>query len=74
MVSTLKTNTMAKPKSVVAAMSSLDYKLKNIYSKGSKKIRLDFEPRYGNSGNKHFSMWVDRDYFARNWPRNYNRF
>lgn len=65
---------MATAKNVKQAMDSGNYRVKNIYDKGSKKIRVDFEPRYAHSGNKHCSFWINRDYFKRNYPKIYDRF
>jgi len=59
-----------QPKNVKQAMESSNFTVKSIYSKGSKKIRVDFKPRF-NSG-KHCSFWIDRDYFKRNYPKTYN--
>ncbi len=65
---------MAVPKNVKQAMEHDGYRVKKIYSKYSKQIRVDFEPRFARSGNKHISFWINRDYFKRNYPKTYNRF
>ena len=65
---------MATAKNVKQAMDSGNYRVKNIYDKGSKKIRVDFEPRYAHSCNKHCSFWNNRDYFKINYPKTYDRF
>ena len=65
---------MSKPKNVKQAMDNDGYVVKNIYSKGSKTIRVDFKPRFANSKNENCSFWINRDYFKRNYPRIYNKF
>lgn len=65
---------MAKPKNIKQAMENGSYKVKNIYAKYSKEIRVDFEPRFAGSENRHCSFWTNRDYFKRNYPETYNRF
>lgn len=62
-----------KARNVKQAMESDNLKARNIYAKGSKKIRIDFEPKFANSGYKHCSFWIDRAYFERNYPNTYNR-
>lgn len=63
---------METPKNVKQAMNNDNYIVSNIYSKGSKRIRVDFEPRF-NRG-KNCSFWINRDYFQREYPGTYDRF
>jgi hypothetical protein len=58
-------------KNVKQGMESGNWKVRNIIAKGSKKIRVDFEQRYGA---KRQSFWIDRDYFQRNYPETYDRY
>jgi hypothetical protein len=58
-------------KTVKQGMESDNWKVKNIIAKGSKKIRVDFEQRFGV---KRQSFWIDRDYFQKNYPETYDRF
>lgn len=63
-----------KPKNVKQAMLNDSWIVKNIYAKGSKQIRVDFERRFATKGNNFVSFWIDRDYFKRMYPKTYNRF
>ena len=63
-----------KPKNVKQAMFNDSWVVKNIYAKGSKQIRVDFERRFATKGNNFVSFWIDRDYFKRMYPKTYNRF
>ena len=64
---------MKNPKNVKQAMENDSFSVKKIYSKGSKTIRIDFKPRFANSGT-HCSFWIDRDYFQREYTNTYDRF
>lgn len=64
---------MQKYRTVKQAMNSDSVKLVKIYAKHNKEIRLDFAPRYANSGAKFQSFWINRDYFKRNYPNAYNK-
>lgn len=64
---------MATPKNVKQAFENGKHRVKKIYSKGSKTIRVDFEPKYPRS-DKHCSFWIDREYFKRNYPKIYDRY
>ena len=63
-----------KPKNVKQAMFNDSWVVKNIYAKGSKQIRVDFERRFATKGKNFASFWIDRDYFKRMYPKTYNRF
>lgn len=63
-----------KAKNVKQAMENDSFILKKIYAKGSKQIRVDFEPRNARGEHKHCSFWIDRDYFQRTYPLSYDRF
>ena len=61
-----------KARNVKQAMDNDQYVVNHIYSKGSKQIRVDFKPRFGNSKWDFCSFWIDRDYFERTYPNTYN--
>lgn len=62
-----------KPRNLKIAMESDQYKVRSIYGMGNKRIRIDLDPRYPNSGHKSCSFWIDSDYFKRNYPKTYSR-
>lgn len=64
-----------KPRNLKQAFEN-DYIVKNIYSKYSKKIRVDLQKRFINTGSKNIfiSFWIDRNYFERTYPSIYNKF
>lgn len=65
---------MGKPRSLTQALSQ-GFVIKNIYGKGNKQIRLDMERRfYKPDSLNSFSLWIDRDYFKRNYPNTYDKF
>lgn len=61
-----------KPRYLKEAID-MGYIVKNIYARGSEKIRIDLEPRFYRQGASNVSFWVNRDYFARTYPRIYER-
>lgn len=63
-----------KPRNVKQAFEQ-DFKVKSIYAKGSKRIRVSFERRFPKPDKCNFvEFWIDRDYFKRNYPETYERF
>ena len=63
-----------KEKNIKQAMNNGSLIVSNIYSKGSKRIIIDFQPRFFNNGYKSQSFWIDRNNFERNYPNTYNSF
>lgn len=65
---------MRTPRNLKQALES-GYIIKGLYAKHSKKIRVDLEEHFHQSGRKMFLyFWIDRDYFKRNYPNTYERF
>lgn len=60
-------------KNVKDAMDNDAYKISRINSKGSKRIQVVFETRFGSSKYKRCSFWINRDYFQRTYPKAYDR-
>jgi len=61
-----------KPKNVKQAMNNSSWTVKNIYAKGSKQIRVDFQKRFPDRESENtVSFWIDRDYFERKYPKTY---
>lgn len=61
-----------KPKNVKQAMESGMWIVKNIYAKGSQRIRVDFQKRFPDrEGENTVSFWIDRNYFERKYPNTY---
>ena len=60
------------PKSVKEAIE-MGWKVKNIYSKGSKKCRIAFQPRYFNRDNTSsiVSFWITSKYLESKYPNIY---
>lgn len=53
--------------SLKKAMQDDRLRVCSVYKPYGKRIRIDFEPRFGTSP-KRFSLWVSRDYFIKKYP------
>lgn len=63
-----------KPRNVKQAFEH-DFKVKSIYEKGSKQIRVSFERRFTKPDKCNFvEFWIDGEYFKRNYPETYEIF
>lgn len=56
------------PRNLKQAMGSSNYVLRNVYDRGNKQIRIDFERRGRGEGKPMVSFWIDRVYFTRTYP------
>lgn len=64
---------MKKPINLKQALEN-GYIINKLYTKESKRIRVDLKERYHVSDRQMFlSFWIDIDYFKRNYPNAYER-
>lgn len=65
---------MGKPRSLKNALET-GFIITSIYNKGAKRIRLTLERRFLKRDSFNIlNIWIDRDYFKRNYPSTYDRF
>lgn len=64
---------MMIPRTLKSALKH-GYTISKLYSKYEKRIRVTVKERYHEADRKMFlDFWLDRDYFKRNYPNEYER-
>lgn len=64
---------MITPRTLKSAIEN-GYVISKLYAKYSKKLRVTVRERYHVPDRKMFlSFWIDREYFKRNYPNEYEK-